>query len=41
MNAVGSWLRRERLKFWTPVVLVGAYGAAVVGLFGVGIGAIS
>lgn len=38
---VGSWVRRERLRFWTPIVLVGAYAAAVAGLFVVGIGAIS
>ena len=42
MNAVvGSWLRRERVRFWAPVVLVGSYAAAVVGLFVVAVGAIS
>ena len=42
MNAVVvSWLRRERLKFWAPIVLVGSLAVAVAGLFVVAVGAIS
>lgn len=38
MNAVvGTWLRRERLRFWTSIVLVGALAVAVGVWFGVGL----